>query len=162
MFESWRIRKSSTACCRCGEEFADGQPLFSCLVEEEGEWARQDYCRRCWEGEPDREAFCFWRSRRAAVAKKPVVDTELMMQFFDRLDNPDSDRKKAFRFVLALYLMRRKELKLVQVTHSEGREELTLQKRATSEQTRVESPGLTEEQVQQTATQLNELLDADL
>lgn len=161
MFDSWRITKSRGACSRCGEEFAANRVLFSGLKEEEGELTRRDFCPDCWE-QDDAGFFCFWRTRRPEAEQKQTVDTDLMLEFFDRLDRPDTEKKGALRFVLALYLMRRKELKLLQVERDGGGESLVLQRRSSGGKARVANPGLTEEQIQETAAHLGHLLNADL
>lgn len=169
MLETWRITKSRHTCCLCGEEFAENGLFFSCLVEQEAEFGRRDFCRACWEesrsGEPVpgrlEGLFCFWRTRRAPASRRQVVDTDLMLEFFDRLERPDSDMKRTLRFVLALYLMRRKELKLVEVSRG-GTESLVLERRSSGDRVEVENPNLTEEQIEQTAAQLSQLLSAGL
>ncbi|MCK4374756.1 MAG: hypothetical protein KAX19_05480, partial [Candidatus Brocadiae bacterium] len=75
------------------------------------------------------------------------MDTDLMLEFFDRLERPDSDMKRTLRFVLALYLMRRKELKLVEVSRGDT-ESLVLERRSSGDKVEVENPNLTEEQIE--------------
>ena len=91
-----------------------------------------------------------------------MVNTDLVLEFFGRLDALPPERRTVFRFVLALYLMRRKEFRLLTVSRSDEREVLTFERRKTSEKVEVESPGLTEEQIQETEAQLSRLLDVCL
>ncbi len=162
MFEAWRISKSKDACCRCGRDFPAERTFFSCLIEEQADLARRDLCPDCWEQSPPDNLFCYWRTRRAPERVRQVVDTELMLEFFDRLDQPDSDKKRTFRFVLALYLMRRRELKLLGINRSDAGESLICERRASGEQVEVPNPAMTEEQIQETALQLGQLLSAAL
>ena len=66
------------------------------------------------------------------------------------------------RFPVALYLMRRKELKLLGPERTDERELLVFQRRSSGEKARVENPNLGEEQLQEAAGQLSSLLNADL
>ena len=66
------------------------------------------------------------------------------------------------RFVLALYLMRRKELKLLQDDGGGGPGGLVLQRRSSGDRVRVENPNLTEEQIEAASAQLSQLLNAGL
>jgi len=160
--DSWRITRSRNTCSGCGVEFRQSQSFFSGLKEDGAEMVRQDFCSACWDQRADEEFFCFWRSRRAQAEQKPVVNTELMLEFFDRLDNLDNANKGVFRFVLALYLVRRKEFKLLEISRAGGVERLVFQNRRTNERVVVENPGLDEQQIQDTEEQLTRLLNACL
>jgi len=160
--ETWHITKSGDCCCACGKEFARDRLLFSCLVENEAGFERRDLCPDCWETAAPETVFCFWRTRRAVAERKPVLDTAVMLEFFERLGGAREEQKRAFRFVLALYLMRRKELKLIEVSRDSAREALVLERRSDGRRVEVENPGITEERLQDIAARLSELLNACL
>ena len=162
MLETWRISKCKDACCHCGRQLAPHRHFFSCLVEERSDLQRCDFCADCWEQDRPGELFCYWRTRRSSAPQKRVMNTEVLLEFFGRLDQPDSEQKRTFRFVLALYLTRRKELKLLEVARAEGGESLIFTRRSNGERVEVANPGLTEQQVQEVAGQLSQLLDAGL
>ncbi|MHC4479912.1 MAG: hypothetical protein ACYS1C_02950 [Planctomycetota bacterium] len=162
MFETWSITKSKGACCVCEGEFAPNRPFFSCLLQEQAEFVRRDYCADCWGTDLPERPFCFWRSRQAPASETRSVDTGLMLEFFDRLQRPGTAQEGSFRFVLALYLMRRKELKLREVSRADGAETLVLERRSSGEKVEVGNPGLSEQEITQTAARLSELLDAAL
>jgi len=160
--DTWRITRGKGVCCGCGVEFRAPQAIHSGLRDDGTELARDDFCASCWDHVDPGAYFCFWRGRRAAQEPKRVVNTDLILEFFGRVDGLPPERRTVFRFVLALYLMRRKEFKLLTVSRSDGREVLTFDQRRTSERVEVESPGLTEEQIQETEAQLSRLLDVCL
>ena len=162
MLSTWRITKSGNSCCTCGKDLPENRLFFSCLIEEGGEFERRDLCPTCWEEHPPAAPFCFWRTRRAHVQRKPVLDTEAMFGFFERLEGAETQKKRLFRFVLALYLMRRKELKLLQVRRDGEAELLILERRTSRARVEVDNPGVTEECLQETAAQLSELLSTCL
>ena len=163
MLKSWSVSKSKHTCCRCGGEFAEGCSFYSCLIEEQADLARRDFCADCWDIRAPDEVFCHWRTRRVPARRKQVVDTELMLDLFGRLECADTDKKRTMRFVLALYLMRRKELKLLETGRGDGnRESLSFECRSSGGKVEVQSPCLTEEQIQQASADLSRLLNACL
>ncbi len=162
MLETWQIAKSRHLCHRCGGEIPERRSFFSCLVERGAELERLDLCADCWGTDPPAEPFCFWRTRRPASERQRTVDTGLMWEFFERLEGAEEERKRIFRFVLALYLMRRKELKLLEIGRAEGAEVLLFERRSSGERLQVQSPGISEEQIDEAAAQLARLLDAGL
>lgn len=162
MVETYQIAKSEHRCHGCGRDIREGGALYSCLIERGGELARRDLCPDCWATDRPAEPFCFWRTRRPASEQHRRVDTALMWEFFDRLARADDERKRVFRFVLALYLMRRRELKLLEIERAEGGETLLLERRGSGERLQVQSPGIDEQQIEEAAARLARLLDAGL
>ena len=162
MAETWHITKGADCCCGCGKEFPSSRLLFSCLIETESDFERRDLCPDCWEAGQPEGLFCFWRTRRTTVARKPVLDTAVMFEFFDRLEGAQDEQKRAFRFVLALYLMRRKELKPVEVSRGAEAETLVLRRRCDGQRVEVENPGITEDRLEEIAARLSQLLSACL
>ena len=162
VLDTWRIAKSRSACRRCNAEFREGQAFFSALREEGAELVRDDFCAGCWEAGRAGAHFCFWRSRRDVSGRPRAVNTDLILEFFDRLDALDAAKRCVFRFVLALYLTRRRVFKLVQVARADGVEKLVFEHRPTRNRVEVESPGLDDGQIQETEEQLGRLLDVCL
>jgi hypothetical protein len=160
--ETWRIGRSKGLCAACGKELPPGRPLFSALREEGEGFARCDFCPDCWPAQRPEGFFCHWKTRRPEPQQKRLLDTGLMVEFFDRLEGAEAQNKKVFRFVIALYLMRRRELKLIGPERSEGKETLVFERRSKGDKVRVENPNLGEEQLQEAAAQLGSLLNADL
>jgi hypothetical protein len=160
--ETWHITKGADCCCGCGKPFAANRLLFSCLIEAGSDFERRDLCADCWDAGAPANLFCFWRTRHTEAVRKPVVDAAVMIEFFDRLEGTQDEQKHAFRFVLALYLMRRKELKLVEVSRNDGKETLVLQRRSDRQRVEVENPGITEERLEEIASRLSQLLNACL
>jgi len=160
--DTWHITKGADCCCGCGKPFPLNRLLFSCLIECGDDLQRRDLCADCWEAGPPADVFCFWRTRRAAPARKPVLDTAVMLEFFERLSGAQDEQKRAFRFVLALYLMRRKELKLIEVSRRADSEALVLQRRSDGGRIEVVNPGITEARLEEIASRLSQLLNACL
>jgi hypothetical protein len=161
MIESWKLSKSSFVCLRCGAEFRQAQPFFSALIEQPPDFTRQDFCMACWEQAPKQDAFCFWKSRRLANDRRPKVDVEVVFDLFNNLENAEGSEKREMRFVLALYLARRKALRFLSVKREDDRELLQFCRPRLREVFSVEDPNLTEEQINLTTQKIKELFQSD-
>ncbi len=158
----WNVSRSGHCCRDCGAEIGPGRSFFSGLKDDGSELERVDFCPDCWGGHERPDLFCHWKSRRPQGAEKPVVNTDLMLEFFDRLDALESDKRTVFRFVLALYLTRRKEFKLLEVKQGADPEILVFERRRSGDRVEVEGCGLSEEEIRETEANLSRLLSAAL
>jgi hypothetical protein len=158
----WEITKSAYICAGCNAELKVGQAYFSALAEEQTGFARRDYCTQCWGGIADKKFFSFWKTRRLKGDKPPRMDAVAVFDFFSKLAESDSPDRKELRFVLALYLTRRKTLKLKGVKRDGEREVLEFCRPRRQEVFEVENPNLTEEQISAATARLKELFHAEL
>ncbi|MCD6415123.1 MAG: hypothetical protein J7M08_00290 [Planctomycetes bacterium] len=166
----WQIDGSANVCCCCGQVFREGSVFFSALAESEDGFVRRDFCSECWREQDEADeatrssgdCFCFWRTRRVIPESRATINTDLLWDFFQGLRDCDSHEKKVFRFVVALYLMRRRELKLIKVVRRQEGELLHCEKRSSDQQYEIEDPHLTEQQVQDAAERLSSLFGAEL
>jgi hypothetical protein len=161
--DTWSISKRREACSYCGEEFRERGIFYSVLSEDEDEGlVREDFCPSCWEKFRTQPHFCFWRCCREERAEKQVLDTEVMLSLFEQLEGALEERKRAFRFVLALYLMRRKELRLDKIARDGDAELMVFKRKGSGERVEVINPDLDEARIQQVSEHLTELLNASL
>ena len=112
--EDWKVEKRRQECTECGTEFEPGSPFFSALLESEGEFQRLDYCPECWQSRNSGDFFCFWKSRRPESDGRQAVGPAVLLDLLEQMRDPANRREKALRFVLALYLSRKKVLTLQQ------------------------------------------------
>jgi hypothetical protein len=133
---SYEIPKTSGVCASTGRELAPGEPYYAALVElPEGQPEEQDaggakdksaealsalgLCRidvshEAWEGGYRPEGlFGFWKSTvpEPNEKKKLFVDDAVLMNLLERLADATEPDRLAFRYVLALILMRKKLLR---------------------------------------------------
>lgn len=91
------------------------------LLEGQGEdeLDRLDYAIGAWEGgarpASDRRVFASWRTVVHEPGKRPdaVISAEGLMDLFEQLGDAEEPRRLAFRYVLALMLMRKRQLEYV-------------------------------------------------
>jgi hypothetical protein len=143
----YQIQPSTRRCSVTGRELTAGEKVYSVLLDEGGKFVRKDFSAEAWPGPPP-GAFSFWVGRVSAGDKKgrPVIDDELLLDCFGRLDGQIETEKVNFRFVLALLLMRRRRLKLEEARTEDGQEVLYLRCNQTGVRQRVVNPNLTEEE----------------
>jgi hypothetical protein len=108
--------------------------------------------------------FCYWKSRlpHPDQKKQIFVDDEMLMAFFERLENETEQEKVNFRFVLALILMRKRQLKYNATRVENGKEIWRLRIVGEKEIVEVINPHLDEEQVEQLSSQIGQILQTDL
>ena len=134
---------------------------------------RVDISLEAWDqGHRPDHLFSYWRSRvpEPNEKKKLFVDDTVLLDLFDRLADAGTPDKLAFRFVLALILMRKKLLKYTgtktRSTPSAGDQDWWQMKPkgANDDQEIVEvlDPKMNDEQIQQVIEQVGQILEVDL
>ena len=158
----WEIRKTLGQCSGTGREFAIDEEYFAALVEGEEGLERRDFSVDYWESEkPD--VYCFWKTRmpNPEQKKKVFVNDEMLMAFFDRLENETDPEKVNFRFVLTLLLMRKRKLKYDGCRIDNGQEVWTLKVTGQDRTAAVVNPRLTEDRIEGLSAQMGQILQAD-
>jgi hypothetical protein len=106
------IRALGKTCAATGRAFAPGERVISVVVERNGHHDRLDYAERDWNGPPP-QSVGLWRCRVPETAARPAaLDPEAMLAYFEQLAedaNPGHDR---LQYVLALYLLQKRRLRL--------------------------------------------------
>ncbi len=159
----WEVDKPLGQCCGTGRKIEYGEEYFGALVEIDEGLQRRDFCADYWESEkPD--VFCYWRSKlpHPDQKKQIFVDDEMLMAFFERLENETEQEKVNFRFVLALILMRKRRLKYDATRVENAKEIWCLRIVGEKEIVEVINPHLDEEQVEQLSSQIGQILQTDL
>ncbi len=100
-------------CAACGKPLCAGDRCISALVEQAGRLVRLDYREDHWTGEPPHTVGT-WKFQipEATAQQQRVLDTDTLFRFFEQLTedaNPGQDR---LRYVLSLFLLQRRRLRL--------------------------------------------------
>jgi hypothetical protein len=133
--------------------------------EDEG-FDRVDYSVEAWEeGVRPPRLFSYWRYIVPEADRKPgiVIDDTVLVDLFERLEGDERPRRIAFRYILALALMRKRKLKLVGRETTEDGETWLLQFRGVDgDAMRVANPGIGEDEIVELADQLGEILQGEI
>ncbi len=124
MPEGWdRISRLERTCMECAKVLDPGDALFSALYLEENLFVRRDRCPECWEPRRGGPEFSYWRTvvpEPDDPAKKKrridaMLDPQVLFDVFREMTDDPDPRKRRFRFVLSLMLVRRKKLRFVSI-----------------------------------------------
>ncbi len=123
----YQFRPLGKTCAGTGKPLAPGEICTSVVVERNGELIRLDYSSDGWTGPPE-GMIGLWTCQvpPAAVIHASRVDPEVLLRFFEQLletANPAHDR---MLYVVALYLLQRRRLRLEGTRDLEGVQTLEL------------------------------------
>lgn len=163
MAEAWRIARSSRTCAHSGRIIEPGQPFYSALIENDDSFDRLDYAAEAWpEVEKDR-FFSYWKNKGVADPdRKPTVDFDRLLSFFDGLEEAKEPGKRLLRYVLALVLARRRRLRLDDMSRTDDGDRLVVYDRRNGGRTlEIVSPEATREELEQAQEKLTQLFECD-
>jgi len=145
----YQIQSSSRQCCMTGRTLQPGEVCHSVLLAEGPQLVRRDYSHEAWQGPPP-GAIGYWQGKvpRPEQDRKPVIDDDVLMECFTRLEGQQEPSQVNFRYVVGLLLMRRKRLKFDDVTVEDGREVLRLKCVRTRQVHDVINPALSDDAIQ--------------
>ena len=163
----YKISAASRRCHACERVFVVADEYYSAVVEtaQEDHLARQDFCPACWKPEAG-PYFSFWKARvpepeQSAQRGPRLVDFGRLLQLFEHLAGSPDERAQRFRYVLALVLMRKRRLKIVESRRIAGGrgEALTLRETGSERRHEVSCPSISDEEIRSVADRLREILD---
>ncbi len=162
----YRIGRCGGVCTASGRRLEPGSPCVAALVEraEDEGFDRLDFSVEAWEGgtRPER-LLGFWRTTVPDPhgPARAFVDDSVLLELFEALAGDDRRRRVAYRFILALVLMRKKLLRYAG-RRGQGEDERWLMvPRGSQEPVEVVNPRLSDDDVRELTEQLGEVLRAD-
>lgn len=167
---SYDISRATGCCAATGEPIRPGDGYVATLCEREGEegFERLDYSLSAWErGERPPRLFSSWRTTMPEPGgrAKPLVDDEVLLNLFHRLADDEQPQRIAYRFVIALILLRKRLLKHESTRQHNGASVWLMRLKgdpAEAPPVEVIDPHLSEEQVREVSDQLGEILRGEL
>lgn len=115
--ENWNIRSRSHACHHTGIPFTEGETFYTALFDDpqSEELIRRDFSLSSWdEARAAATPFSFWKSVYEAPisnAKPDVVEKETAETLLRRLIEEDQPGTENTRYILAVMLERKKQLR---------------------------------------------------
>jgi hypothetical protein len=167
MAREYNISKTACLCRSCQKRLEPGSELVATVREVGEELQRQDFCPDCWSArspQDQAEPLGVWHGRVPMLAekKKLLVDDELLVNLFQRLDGADTPAKVNFRFVLALILMRKKLLVYDRTEQLDGLETWVMHLRGDPTPVKVVNPHLDDGKVAEVSGQLGQIMEGEL
>ena len=125
--QNWNLGRRSKICLKTERPFEDGETIVTAVLAPPGtdEFERREYCLEAWEEvRPTLEVFSFWRTKfEVPVAEnknEEVVEKESAEMLLRRLIDEDDPKTENARFVLAVMLERKRNLKEVEKKDAEN------------------------------------------
>ncbi|GAN34542.1 MAG: hypothetical protein DYG83_16400 [Candidatus Brocadia sp. AMX2] len=157
----WEIKKSSNGCLFCNKEFSEDEEYYSALFDENNTFLRKDFCTPCWNKGKEGGPFSFWKTK-VPKKDKPVqtfINTEVLLDMFMRLEGNNETHQRNLRYVLALYLIRKKVFKLKSFKRENGEEIITLYYPKEDREFDVFNSNLKEEEIEAITSEMIQLLN---
>jgi hypothetical protein len=169
---SYHVARSTGVCAASGSRLEPGTECIAALAEraDDDGLDRFDYSLAAWEsGARPERLFSYWKTRvpEAGARPKLIINDEVLESLFERLADDERPQRVAFRFVLALILMRKRRLKYLDRRVDGGVETWQLAPRGGESRDplppiQVVNPRLKDEDVRELTDQLSEILQSDL
>ena len=164
--QNWNIKSRSHQCFATGEKFTDGEAIVATIFpdpEDVDRFERHDFSERGWADRPDSEPspFSSWHTTYEAPVKeeKPeVVEKESAESLLRRLVEEDEPHTENTRFILAIMLERKKQLKQIEVNHTGHSRLLIYEHDKSGEVFIVKDPELKLDEVDQVQQEVSDLL----
>lgn len=108
-----KLHRPNGCCAKTGRGFVPGETIYSALVRNGAVLERIDCCGEAWQGAPD-QTLAWWRSAYPAadVAGSTLAPVDVLLDVVEQLDGRPEDA--ALRYLLALELVRRRVLRVVE------------------------------------------------
>lgn len=166
---AYSVTRATGLCAATGRALAPGERCMATLLETPGssEWRRADFALDAWAAGarpeqviPGARLFASWHTvvPEPNAKKQSLLSDDELLDLFDQLDAATDARKVAFRYVLALMLVRKRLLK-----YEGQRGESMLVRRAGAanmggDPVRVTDPGMDDAAVADAIEQLGETM----
>ena len=164
MAETWNLPGTSGVCAASGKPFEPGQEFWTGVTIEEGMFVRREYTHDAWNDQLQKQAFSFWRSHMPhpdTPEPERLVDEDVLLEFFRKLEDQDDENKRNFRYVLGLLLVRKKLFKLVDMDTEDGVEVLILKEIGGDTEHRVTASPLDENALRAVQIQVKQILNIE-
>jgi hypothetical protein len=157
----WNISKNSSQCATCERIFVEEEFFFSTLCLQTDCFLRKDFCLECWKGQAPESFFSFWKTRipKREEPKRKVVDDVAILNLFSRLQEVTAPWARNMQYVLGLFLLRRKLLKLREQGGDEQGDFMALYNPEEDKTYRIYDAHLTEEEIERINSDVLRLLD---
>ncbi|HDY67436.1 hypothetical protein LCGC14_1199710 [marine sediment metagenome] len=157
----WYINKGAKNCSSCERFFKEEEEYFSALYDKDNDFTRRDFCLECWNKARGGGIFSYWKTKvqKTSDTVPKYADIDVFYDLFQRLENESNLSSVNFRYVLSLYLMRKKILKLKATHRTNGSEILVFQNFKEDKETKVFKPHLGREEILAVTEEIGKLLN---
>jgi hypothetical protein len=107
-----KLHRPHASCAHTGRPLVSGELFYSCLVRSKGKLDRIDCCSEAWQGPPE-QTLAWWRSLYATpeAGGSSLAPPDVLLDVLEQLEDKPEDA--ALRYLVALQLVRRKVLRIL-------------------------------------------------
>ena len=122
----YHIKTLGTTCAGTGTPLTPGTVVYSVVVERDGDLARLDFSESGWKGPPP-DTVAQWKCvvPYPVVAQRKALDPEALMSYFEQLTEEANPVNEKLRYLLAMWLLRKRRLKL-ESSRDDGDDEILI------------------------------------
>ena len=160
----WSIQSRSGRCAASGRDFSEGEFFYTLLYRERGGFRREDLSEAAWKertaGSSVPAPYSFWRGKfepPPAAAPEPLAKETAEDLLRGYMHENDESHANA-RYILALMLERKRQLKQVEVKEDIHGRTLVYEHVRTGEVFIVPDPGLRLDQIESVQNEVAALL----
>jgi hypothetical protein len=166
----YHIGRPTGVCAATGRPLQPGEPCIATLCDhsEDDGFQRKDFSIEAWEAAARPEGlFSYWKTTvpEPGAKRTLLVDENVLLELFERLAEDERPQRVAFRFVLALILMRKRLLGFAG-RKGRGEDERWLMQPKGADPAlppiEVRNPHLSDDDVRELTAQLGEVLQGEL
>lgn len=165
MQTDWTIQGRSDRCTVTGHEFQEGEFFYTLLFRERAGFRREDVSEDAWKerqaaGERQEQPYSFWRTKYEppAPAAPETLAKETAEDLLRSYMNEQDDKHANARYILALMLERKRQLKQIEAKEDIHGRVLVYEHVKSGEVFVIPDPGLRLDQVQAVQQEVAELL----
>jgi hypothetical protein len=154
----WRIERMRDRCLSCEKPFEHDQRVVSVVDADTEKIVRRDLCEKC---APRGDATSlWWETRFQQTTKKKKVDFNRLLRIFEAWQKTPPPGQESLLYLIALLLVRKRFLKMVDLVNEGGVECLRLRRPGLTEQWYMTpAPLLTAADLPALRAKLEELID---
>lgn len=158
---TYPLASAHRVCARTGKVLQPGEKHMVVLLNKDESLAREEISLEAWK-DPGQDAFAWWQTsvpdRQAST--RLIIDDGLVYDCFTRLESDEEPGKVNFRYVLALWLLRKRKLKFEDVHKENSQDWLLLREPRNKKLHRVRDPHLNEDAIVQVQQEVEAMLQA--
>jgi len=157
----WKIGKGNLDCVACNKGFSEEEEYYSAIFDEQGGFIRKDFCIPCWSKPKSEVFFSFWKTKVPKQGKpaQKFLNTDVLLDMVFKLDGSMEAHQRNLRYVLVLYLIRKKVFKFKSLSREEGGEHLIIYFPREDRELKVFNPSLKAEEIEAITAEMNQLLN---
>lgn len=157
----WEIKRSSNGCLLCNKGFAEDEEYYSALFDDNNTFIRKDFCIPCWNNGKENAPFSFWKTKMPKKDKpiQTFVNTNILLDMFMKLEGNIESHQRNLRYVLALYLIRKKVFRIKSFKRQNEEEIITLSYPKEDREFDVFNPNLRKEEIEAITSEMSQLLN---